>query len=335
VGGATGSGGAAGTGGSSTGGNRTDASTAPADAGGISDSSRPARDGGPVRSNGCGKTPTLWNPATGTAVRAEWPPAGSYNRITITSAGQSRLYVVQAPSNYDKNQPYRLIVGYHWFTGSAMQVVDCHTEGIDCFTTQSPFFGLWRIANGSAIFVAPDGLNPGSGQGWSNTNHQDETFTDDFLKQVEDDLCIDTSHVEMEGFSFGGAMVETLACSRPGVFSAAVTHSAGGLARPATCQPIPYFASLGVAEGSADAGPGQTRTADFFAMTNGCTIQPWPAPGPNTHMCFDYMGCTAGNPVRWCPFGKQSATQDHTPSPRDGQAPTWMPAEVWKFMTQF
>jgi poly(3-hydroxybutyrate) depolymerase len=144
----------------------------------------------------------------------------------------------------------------------------------------------------------------------------------------------------MEGFSFGGAMVETLACSRPGVFSAAVTHSAGGLARPTSCQPIPYFASLGVAEGSADAGPGQTHTADFFAMTNGCTIQPWAAPGPGTHTCYEYMGCSPGAPVRWCPFGSQSgavvATQDHTPSPRDsGQRMTWMPAEVWKFMTQF
>ena len=44
------------------------------------------------------------------------------------------------------------------------------------------------------------------------------------------DPCIDTSRVELEGFSQGGAMAWNLACLRPGTFRAAVGHSSGGLA---------------------------------------------------------------------------------------------------------
>src|SRR5207237_10762237 len=109
----------------------------------------------------------------------------------------------------------------------------CHTEGSNCYTTQSPFFGLWMLANSSTIFIAPNGLDS-SGNGttnnafWYNNNGQDETFTDDILKAVEADLCIDTSRVELEGFSMGGAMTETLLCSHAGVFRAGGTHSAVG-----------------------------------------------------------------------------------------------------------
>jgi hypothetical protein len=44
-----------------------------------------------------------------------------------------------------------------------------------------------------------------------------------------------------------------------------------------------------------------------------------------------YPNCSAGHPVRWCPFDG-----GHTPSPKDsGQGTTWMPKEVWSFVTQY
>ena len=151
-------------------------------------------------------------------------------------------------------------------------------------------------------------------------------FTDEILKQVEADLCIDTSRIELEGFSMGGAMVNTLVCTHPGVFRAVAAHSAGGQPLSTTCQPIPYFASLG----SQEAG-GQTSTADAFAKTNGCTIQTLAKPTTGSHVCSMYPDCSAGHPVRWCPFDG-----GHTPSPRDsGQSMTWMPKEVWSFLSQY
>jgi poly(3-hydroxybutyrate) depolymerase len=275
-----------------------------------------------VPSAGCGHAPTLKSSPSTTA---------NYNAITV--GGVSRRYILRLPANYDNNHPYRLVLSYHWATGSASQVFNCHTESIDCYTTQSPFFGLWDLSGGSTIFIAPDGTsgqaaNSGSTNSnyWYNTNGQDVALTDEILKQVEADLCIDTSRIELEGFSMGGAMVNTLVCSHPGAFRAVAAHSAGGQPLPTTCQPIPYFASLGSQESG-----GQTSTADSFAKTNGCTIQTLATPPSGGHVCSMYPNCSAGHPVRWCPFDG-----GHTPSPKDsGQGTTWMPKEVWSFFTQY
>ena len=77
-----------------------------------------------------------------------------------------------------------------------------------------------RSSQGSTIFIAPDA----AGGLWSATS--DTTFVSDILKQVEADLCIDLTRVELEGFSQGAAMSSTLACSLPGTFRAAIGHSA-------------------------------------------------------------------------------------------------------------
>ncbi|HEY8943481.1 MAG TPA: RICIN domain-containing protein, partial [Polyangiaceae bacterium] len=86
------------------------------------------------RSAGCGKTRTLQN---GTR--------------TLQSGGTSRSYVLRVPENYDNTRPYRLVLAYHWLNGTAQQVAD---------GTISPggFYGLWNLAGGSTIFVAPQGL---------------------------------------------------------------------------------------------------------------------------------------------------------------------------------
>ena len=303
VGGTSTDGGRSGTGGATTGGQLGNGGSTIAGSidGGTSS-------GAAVPSAGCGKTPTLQN-SPGTTK--------NYNKVA-----SGRQYILRLPDNYDNNHPYRLILSYHWATGSASQVFDCKTEGIPCYTTQSPFFGLLALANNTTIFIAPDG----TGGLWSNTGGADVTFTDDILKQVEADLCIDTSRIELEGFSMGGAMAMTLICERPGVFRAAATHSAGGQPKPTACQPIPYFASLGSQESG-----GQTSTADFFATSNGCTIDTLAKAPTGGHVCSDYKGCSAGHPVRWCPFDG-----GHSPSPTDsGQSTTWMPKEVWTFLSQY
>jgi hypothetical protein len=117
-------------------------------------------------------------------------------------------------------------------------------------------------------------------------------------------------------------MVWTLACALPGTFRFAVVHSGGGLPMPQTCQPIPFFSSLG------NDGSGQGMSSDFFAHTNGCTVEPLPMAPSGGHACNDYMGCSAGHPTRWCDYDG-----GHTPSPTDsGQNMSWMPQEVWTFV---
>ena len=272
--------------------------------------------GGSSRSAGCGKTPSLKN-SPGTAI--------SYNKIT--SASLSRQYILRYPSNYDSNHPYRLVLAYHWYTGSASQVFDCNTESIKCYTTQSPFFGLWNLAKDSTIFVTADGIDAG----WANTNGRDLALTDDILREVEADLCIDTSRVFATGFSYGGSMTATLACERASVFRAVAVFAGGISGMSGACtgtMPIAYYGATGTQD-SAYAG-GQ-KAVQHFAQVNGCTAQELPMPPSGGHSCVSFQGCSAGHPVRWCPFD-----DIHTPSPRDsGKSMTWQPAEVWSFLSQF
>jgi hypothetical protein len=120
-------------------------------------------------------------------------------------------------------------------------------------------------------------------------------------------------------------MVWTLACAMPGTFRVAVVHSGGGLAMPTSCKPIPFFSALG------NDGSGQGMSSDFFAKTNGCTIDTMPMPPAGGHVCTDYKGCMAGYPTRWCDYDGP-----HTPSHVDsGSNKSWVPQEVWNFVKQF
>ncbi len=228
---------------------------------------------------------------------------------TITSGGQSRQYYLRWPTTYDKSRPYRLILSFHGAGGKGTDVAPS-------------FFGLYDLANGSTIFAAPDA----SGGFWSAA--ADTAFVDDILKTVEANLCIDTLRVELEGFSQGAAMAWTLACSRANVFRAVVGHSGGGVPNPTTCQPIPYLGSLGLSDVS---GNSQKTQTDQFANWNGCTIEPLPTAPKGGHICSNYRGCPANYPVRWCSYDG-----GHTPSPNDsGMSSSWMPSEVWRFLSQF
>lgn len=245
--------------------------------------------GGTEKSAGCGKMRTLEDG----------------NRM-VMSGGTPRTYALRVPADYDNEHAYRLILGFHGATNSSSDVAPS-------------YFGLWELSQGSTIFAAPDAVN---GIWQADTDTQ---MVQDLLEQLQNDLCIDTSRIVIEGFSQGGAMTWTLACALPGTFSAAIVHSGGGLAMPETCQPIPFMSSLG------HDGSGQDMSSDFFAMTNGCTVESLPEAPTGGHACTNYEGCSAGRPTRWCAYDG-----GHTPAPTDsGQSQSWMPEEVWTFLQQF
>lgn len=223
---------------------------------------------------------------------------------TLQSGGSQRSYVLRVPTDYDSARPYRLMLGFHGASGKGADVKQ---------------FGLWDLAKGSTIFAAPSAV----GGLWNATT--DTAMVTDLLEELQGELCIDLSRVEIEGFSQGGAMVWTLACALPGKFRLAIVHSGGGLAMPKTCEPIPFFSALG------NDGSGQGMSSDFFAMTNRCMPKTMPMPPAGGHVCTDYEGCAAGYPTRWCDYDG-----GHDPAPKDtGASKSWVPEEVWKFVEQF
>jgi poly(3-hydroxybutyrate) depolymerase len=256
-------------------------------------------------SSGCGKTRTLQN-----------------GTITIESNG-TRSYILRAPDNYEANHPYRLVIAYHWGSGSAQQVI----EGTGA--TESPFYGLWNLANNSTIFVAPEGLNAS----WANTNGQDIAFTDAMLAQVKAALCIDTSRIFANGFSYGAGMSYALACARPDVVRAVALYSGAELSGCAGgTKPVALYASHGLTDSTLNIDGGRSLR-DHFVSVNGVTPQtpPEPAIGSSTHVCTKYAGGSPKYPVEWCAFDG-----GHSPSPHDsGQDTSWNPVQAWAFISQF
>ena len=312
--GATGTGGAgqAGRGGTGAGGTVAGRGGGPG-AGGLGGSGGAAGSGGSgtaMRSPGCGKVPTL--------------TSGSR---TIQSGGGNRSYILRIPDNYDNSHAYHLIIAYHW-NGGTMQDID----GGGSSGAVWSYYGLKAQANNSTIFVAPQGIS----NGWGNSGGQDLKLTDDMIKLIEGDLCVDTTQVFALGFSYGGSMSYALACARPTVFRAVAVYSGGVLSGcDGGTLPVAYIGIHGISDGTLNISGGRSMR-DKFVMNNGCTSQnpPEPKAGSLTHTCTSYQGCKAGYPVEWCAFDG-----GHTPGIVDGGgddgARTWTKGEVWKFFTQF
>jgi putative heme-binding domain-containing protein len=91
-------------------------------------------------------------------------------RATIDVGGTMREYILKVPDGYDASKPYKLIFGWHWRGGVANDVATGSIIG-------GPYYGLESRAAGSAIFVAPEGID----MGWANTNGRDIAFLHSML----------------------------------------------------------------------------------------------------------------------------------------------------------
>lgn len=257
---------------------------------------------------------------------ASWPKTKTGNTIMV--GNQSRSYNLRVPENYDTNHPYRLIFAYHWLNGTAAAV----SEG-DGGTTGKPYYGLWDLSEGSTIFVAPQGIN----NGWSDSGNsktqsgQDIAFTKALLAQLQDTLCIDTTRIFAEGFSMGGSMSYAAACAMGGdVFRGIAVHSGGPMSGCVNHdKPVAYFMTHGINDSVCKYPAYGVPQLKDFGKVNGCTEVALPTPTSSDKSCVDYTGCSAGFPARACLF-----VGDHTPSP-GGTSKTWVPAETWKFISQF
>ncbi|KUO08297.1 alpha/beta hydrolase family esterase [Streptomyces sp. DSM 15324] len=277
---------------------------------------------------GRGTTPAAVDTAAATAGcgRAPGLASGTY---TLQVNGKSRSYILKVPDNYDRNHAYRLVLGFHWLGGTANDVATGRTVENGTWA----YYGLQRLANNSTIFVAPQGLN----NGWANSGGEDVALTDAVLNQIDNALCVDTTRRFSLGFSYGAAMTYALACARPTVFRAVAVQSGGLLSGCAGgTQPVAYLGVHGIRDSVLGISGGRTLR-DRFVRNNGCAAQnpPEPAQGSRTHRVTAYTGCSAGHPVVWAAFD-----EGHIAAPQDGAggdsgSRTWVPAEVWKFFTQF
>jgi len=278
TGGGPGTGGASGSGGGS---------------GGVTSGTGGGPSGEGTRSAGCGNAPTLTS-----------------GQKTIDVSGTSRAYTIQLPDDYDQETAYRLIFGWHWRGGQMSDVVSGGIIG-------GPYYGLEQRAEGTAIFVAPEGID----NGWANTQGRDIAFLQAMLDLFFSDLCIDQSRLFSTGFSYGGMMSDTIGCEMSDVFRA-IAPMSGALysgCNQATDHPIAMWMAHGTNDDVVPLADGQAAL-DVILEKNGCGDQTMPvSPDP----CVAYQGCAEGYPVHYCEFNG-----GHSPQ-------SFAPDATWAFFSQF
>jgi len=183
-----------------------------------------------------------------------------------------RSYVLATPASYDPNEPYPLVLAFH---GS----------GADGSTVRAQ---LDLERQGKAVFVYPNGV----GEGWTLTpDGGDVRFVDDIVRDVESSLCIDERAVFAIGFSYGGWMVNALACARPQLLRGVVSIAGGGPNVPCHA----HVAAM-IIHGSNDFAEPLTSgeaSRDHWVEANACSSK--------THVagsCVAYEGCSS--PVLFC-----------------------------------
>jgi poly(3-hydroxybutyrate) depolymerase len=300
-----------GTGGSATGGT-TGSAGAMAGTGGSAEGGRGGGNGG----RGGGATGGGAGGSTGTGGGGPSTGCGTSTslqsgRASIDVSGTAREYILALPSGYDPSHPYRLIFGFHWSGGVANDVATGNIIG-------GPYYGLQSRSAGSAIFVAPEGLN----KGWANTGGGDIAFVKAMLAYFEANLCVDQSRIFSTGFSYGGMMSDEIGTEMGDVFRAIAPMSdacySGGC-KATNNHPIAVWMAHGDNDTTVPLADGMTALNKFLTK-NGCGTETTPvSPSP----CVQYQGCMTGYPVTWCKF-----SGGHMP---------WSPAPdaVWTFFSQF
>lgn len=234
--------------------------------------------------------------------------------FTIDVEGTERTYILDVPGTYDTNHPYRLVFTWHWLGGSATAVVN---QG---------YYGLKALADDTAIFVSPDGLEGSAagidGQGWYNTNGGDMKFLHAMLDHFNQNACIDQGKIFSTGFSFGGMMSNAIGCELADVFRAIAPMS--GNLQGSGCQqtsdhPIAYLGIHGDNDTFVTTDSGRAAR-DVFVARNHCQSETEPS---EPSVCVAYTGCDAGYPVSWCEW-----SGEHSPWP-DAAEP------IWSFFEQF
>jgi hypothetical protein len=320
AGGASGSGGAAGTisttgaAGSATGGT---AGTAGDAAGGAAGGSPGATGGGAgAGSGGSGGSLGATGGMGGTAGTGAGAPRPSFGcgsanppasgTYMITVGGTPREYILTLPDGYDGSHPYRLVLAFHGHMYTAQSVADGGPPG------SGPYYGIQSESGNSTIFVAPQAI----GSGWSSS---DLDFVNAMVVQFEAQLCVDEARIFATGFSMGAIMTITIGCGEGDMFRAIAAMSGEISGTCSGSHPIAYWASHGMSDPTIAFANGEAARDKFVAIDQ-CSSTTSAA---DANGCVAYQGCTAGDPVVWCPFDGV-----HEPPPFAGPA-------IWSFLSQF
>jgi polyhydroxybutyrate depolymerase len=201
------------------------------------------------------------------------------------SNGEERVYYLKLPGDYTAQTPHPLIFAFHGHSGSYKN-----------FTGEGSSYDLERVVGNEAILVYPNALP--AADGITTWNHErDLVFFNDLYRELEQNICFDTSRVFAAGHSAGAGFVNALGCARGDVLRG-IAPVAGALLDHENC--IGQVAVIQIQGASDTAVPlGMIKPGrDYWIAINSCAKED--AAGGVDPSCVAYGGCDHGYPVDYC-----------------------------------
>jgi polyhydroxybutyrate depolymerase len=232
----------------------------------------------------------------GNVVPADSGPAG----VTVTTeilAPSGRDYLLVVPKTYVASRSYPLILVIHGDGGTG--------------STMRQYHPLDDTTGDAAIVVYPSG----TARTWDLTTafaqNDDQQYIEAVVAAVKGKYTVDAARVFGVGWSSGAFLVNQLACRRPGLFSAIVSHAGGapyelpqqldadGYQKCASGAGVSALMTHGGSDTTVQPDSGDFD-AQFWAHLDGCNpdastrVDTSPAP------CQKHVSCPAGKAVTFC-----------------------------------
>ncbi len=216
------------------------------------------------------------------------PPSATPTSSVVS--GVERSYITVIPSNYNKNEPTKLIFAFHGRTNPNTMV--------------RTYYKVEEASRGEVIMIYPAGLPAGSGsRNWSNPGDapdqlRDFTLFDQLLEEFSNNYCIDLDHVYVVGHSLGSWFTNSLGCFRGDVIRG-IGSLGGGTTIGGCTGPIAAMTWHNPADRLSPFSQGITARDQILGQ-NRCGSNTTPVE-PSAGNCVQYSGCFDHAPTIWCP----------------------------------
>ena len=291
----------------------------------------------PTPSKGCGKASSLQKVKS----------VENGDQFEIRVGSDTRKYFITLPKNYDNNKPHKVLFALHCYGSSGEDFVH-HAADYDHPT---PYYGQQVLdKNGDYIFVSLDAIG-----GLWNKGQADHDFFAQTLTTLNENYCIDTSRVFINGFSYGAMFSYSLMQDMQSRVRAAATYAVADyniwLPEGSAMKelPIAWMNVHGVNDGRCDYSRAKNSALPRILKRNGkadangdftdaSSEKPQEVSGNTGHVCYDFKNVDERFPVKWCSWpGDHQWTAHDTGNMGVGWnwESTWVPEEVHKFFEQF
>jgi polyhydroxybutyrate depolymerase len=234
----------------------------------------PGSGGSAVASSGCGRAPALESGAE-----------------SLEVDGQERTFILDLPSEYDRDTAYPVLFAFHG-------------RGFSAAEFRSAQYGnLLSVAGDAAIVVHPDALGEPE-RAWDTDSMRDVRLFDALLEELAGALCIDESRVFATGHSSGGYFINLLACRRGDALRAIAPVAGGGPFgsdgdEPSCAGPVSAWIAHAEDDDTVLFENGE-NSRDYWLESASCSEDSFDQVAPSP--CVAYEGCGTGLAVNWCAY---------------------------------